>query len=59
MRISRNTVIWIITPDMWHTKGRNVMLSRTPLWEKIKGSAPEAFMAWRDCGLIDEDGRRR
>ena len=26
------------------------------LWEKIKGTTPEAFMAWRDCGLIDEDG---
>lgn len=26
------------------------------LWEKIKGSAPEAFMAWRDCGLLDERG---
>ena len=29
------------------------------LWEKIKGSTPEAFMAWRDCGLIDENGRPR
>ncbi len=29
------------------------------MWEKIKGSTPEAFMAWRDCGLIDEDGRQR
>ncbi len=29
------------------------------LWEKIKESTPEAFMAWRDCGLIDEDGRPR
>jgi hypothetical protein len=29
------------------------------LWEKIKGSAPEAFVAWRDCGLLDERGRPR
>jgi hypothetical protein len=29
------------------------------LWEKIKGTTPEAFMAWRDCGLIAEDGRPR
>ncbi len=29
------------------------------LWEKIKRTAPEAFMAWRDCGLIDEAGRPR
>ena len=26
------------------------------LWEKIKGATPEAFMAWRDCGLLDQDG---
>lgn len=26
------------------------------LWEKIKATAPEAFMAWRDCGLLDETG---
>ncbi len=30
-----------------------------PLWEKIKYEAPEAFIAWRDCGLIDEDGLPR
>ena len=29
------------------------------LWEKIKGSAPEAFKAWRDCGLLDEAGAAR
>jgi hypothetical protein len=29
------------------------------LWEKIKGSAPEFFMAWRDCGLVDERGKPR
>jgi hypothetical protein len=29
------------------------------LWEKIKGSSPEAFMAWRDCGLLDQDGKSR
>ena len=27
------------------------------LWEKIKGSSSEAFMAWRDCGLLDQDGK--
>lgn len=30
-----------------------------PLWEKIKGSAPELFMAWRDCGLLDENATPR
>jgi hypothetical protein len=29
------------------------------LWEKIKGSSPEVFMAWRDCGLVDEKGAPR
>jgi hypothetical protein len=29
------------------------------LWEKIKGSAPELFMAWRDCGLLDQNGQPR
>jgi hypothetical protein len=29
------------------------------LWEKIKASSPEAFMAWRDCGLLDHDGKAR
>jgi uncharacterized protein (TIGR03067 family) len=29
------------------------------LWEKIKGKAPELFMAWRDCGLVDEHGVKR
>ena len=29
------------------------------LWEKIKGSSPEAFMVWRDCGLLDQDGKAR
>ncbi|HZL88721.1 MAG TPA: hypothetical protein VFB96_10140 [Pirellulaceae bacterium] len=29
------------------------------LWEKIKGTAPELFMAWRDCGLLDESGKPR
>ena len=26
------------------------------LWEKIKDGSPEFFMAWRDCGLVDEAG---
>jgi hypothetical protein len=26
------------------------------MWEKIKAFSPEAFMAWRDCGLLDENG---
>jgi len=29
------------------------------LWEKIKRSSPEAFMVWRDCGLLDQDGKAR
>ena len=29
------------------------------LWEAIKGSTPEFFMAWRDCGLLDEAGKER
>jgi len=29
------------------------------LWDAIKASAPELFIAWRDCGLIDEAGRER
>ncbi|HEY3285346.1 MAG TPA: hypothetical protein VGN26_23990 [Armatimonadota bacterium] len=29
------------------------------LWERIKATAPELFLAWRDCGLLDEAGRPR
>lgn len=29
------------------------------LWEKIKSFSPELFMAWRDCGLLDENGKPR
>jgi hypothetical protein len=29
------------------------------LWDTIKVTAPELFIAWRDCGLIDEQGRSR
>ncbi len=29
------------------------------LWEKIKGTAPELFIAWRDCGFLDEKGTPR
>ena len=29
------------------------------LWEKIKATAPELFIAWRDCGLLDEQGNAR
>jgi hypothetical protein len=29
------------------------------LWEKIKAVSPELFMAWRDCGLVDEAGKPR
>jgi len=29
------------------------------LWEKIKSFAPGAFIAWRDCGLLDETGAAR
>ena len=27
------------------------------LWEKIKATSPELFIAWRDCGLLDEKGK--
>jgi hypothetical protein len=29
------------------------------LWEKIKQSTPEAFLAWQDCGLRDEADQPR
>jgi len=29
------------------------------LWERIRSSSPEVFMAWRDCGLVDETGQKR
>jgi uncharacterized protein (TIGR03067 family) len=29
------------------------------LWEKIKDQSPELFIAWRDCGLLDEKGKAR
>ncbi|MHB1034394.1 MAG: TIGR03067 domain-containing protein [Pirellulales bacterium] len=29
------------------------------LWERIKGISPELFIAWRDCGLLDEKGKAR
>jgi hypothetical protein len=29
------------------------------LWDKIKATSPELFMAWRDCGLVDEKGVAR
>jgi hypothetical protein len=29
------------------------------LWERIKGTSPELFKAWRDCGLLDESGKER
>jgi hypothetical protein len=29
------------------------------LWDRIKGTAPEVFGAWRDCGLVDESGKPR
>jgi hypothetical protein len=29
------------------------------LWEKIKDTSPELFIAWRDCGLLDENGQPR
>lgn len=29
------------------------------LWTRIKGSAPEVFVAWKDCGLLDEKGNPR
>jgi hypothetical protein len=29
------------------------------LWERIKATVPEAFIVWRDCGLLDEKGNKR
>jgi hypothetical protein len=29
------------------------------LWDKIKGNSPEAFVVWRDCGLLDQEGTPR
>lgn len=29
------------------------------LWKKIESFSPELFMAWRDCGLLDEHGNSR
>jgi len=29
------------------------------LWEKIKNNSPELFIAWRDCGLLDENSHPR
>ncbi len=29
------------------------------LWERIKDGSPELFIAWRDCGLLDEHGSPR
>lgn len=29
------------------------------LWEKIRAEAPEFFIVWRDCGLLDGDGKKR
>lgn len=29
------------------------------LWEKIRGTAPEFFVAWRDGGLVDGKGEPR
>lgn len=29
------------------------------LWKKIEKGSPELFMAWRDCGFLDEKGRER
>jgi hypothetical protein len=29
------------------------------LWERIKSFSPELFIAWRDCGLIDQSGAPR
>jgi hypothetical protein len=29
------------------------------LWDRIKSTAPELFIAWRDCGLVDEKGKAR
>jgi hypothetical protein len=40
-------LIWFLTRDY------------DGLWEKIRAEAPESFIVWRDCGLLDGDGRER
>jgi len=30
-----------------------------PLWDKIKGSSPQLFKAWMNCGFLDEGGNPR
>ena len=29
------------------------------LWEKIKATAPDLFIAWKNCGLLDGEGNPR
>lgn len=29
------------------------------MWERIRSAAPEFFIAWKDCGLLDGEGRER
>jgi hypothetical protein len=29
------------------------------MWEKIRLTAPEYFIVWKDCGLLDEEGKER
>ena len=29
------------------------------LWKKIKAQSPELFIAWKDCGFLDENGKAR
>jgi len=29
------------------------------LWDKIRGTSPEFFKAWKDCGLLDGQGNKR
>jgi hypothetical protein len=29
------------------------------LWDTIKATAPELFIAWKDCGFLDENGNAR
>jgi hypothetical protein len=33
-----------------------MFLAYDRLWDTIQATAPELFIAWRDCGLLDELG---
>jgi hypothetical protein len=43
------------TPEKQETYSRGY----DALWEKIEGNSPDLFVAWKDCGLLDEKGKAR